>query len=77
MQNLFQLGVRESKLPTPDSGYTSDGWVFERVAKGVSADHSSRAHDYKALLVRGRNIRYGRHLAARYHDRMRSSIQST
>jgi hypothetical protein len=56
MQYLFQLGVRDAKLPAPDSGYMFDGGVFERAANGVSADHPSRAHDYKSLLTRSRNV---------------------
>jgi hypothetical protein len=67
MQNLCQLGVREAKLPAADSRHTSNGGVVERVAKGVSADHSRRADDYKTFLARRRNV----------YDSVRSSSQST
>ena len=67
MENIFQLGVRDSKLPAPDHRRTRQGGMIERVAKGVSTDHSRRAHDYNAFLARRRNT----------HDNVRSSIQST
>src|SRR6266478_7492519 len=56
MRNLCQLGMRNAELPAPDRHHTSDGGVLERVAKGVSADHSCRANDHKALLARHRNV---------------------
>jgi choline dehydrogenase len=54
VQNLFRLSVRDAEPPASDSGHCSDGRVLECVAKGVSADHSSRTHDYKACLIRCR-----------------------
>ena len=54
------------RVPSPrlfSSPIICDRWMshvrlqsFERVAKGVSADHSCRAHDYKALLACRRNV---------------------
>ena len=83
MQNLFQLGVRDTDPLAPNSGHACDGRVFERVAKGVSTDHPSRTHDYKAPLVRSRNVRYGRHVVCLLTSgllvqafRCRSSIHS-
>ena len=86
MQNLCQLGVRDAELPAPDRRHTSDGGVIERVAKGVSADHSGRAHDYKALWPAVGTFIYGseelqkrslKTSGCRCHDSARSSIQST
>src|ERR1700677_5308613 len=54
MQNLFQLGVRDAGVSAPNGSHTGNGGGFERVAKSVSTNHSSRAHDNKTLLVRGR-----------------------
>jgi hypothetical protein len=67
MENFFQLGVQDPKLPAPDHRRTCHGGMIERVAKGVFTDHSRRAHDYNAFLARRRNT----------HDSVRSSIQST
>ena len=67
-----------AELPAPDSGHSSDGCVLECVAKGVSTDHSSRTHDYKAGLIRCRSVHERpRGAASVSHDRGRSSIQST
>jgi sigma-54 interacting transcriptional regulator len=77
IENFFQLGVGAAELPAPNGGHTCDGRVLGRVAKGLSTDHSTRAYDDKALQVRGRNFRYGRHLAVRFHDTTHSSIQLT
>jgi hypothetical protein len=54
------------RVPCPrlfSSPIICDRWMshvrlqsFKRVAKGVSADHSCRAHDYKALLACRRNV---------------------
>jgi hypothetical protein len=54
MQNLVELGVRYPNLPAANRRHTSNGWVVQRIAKGVSTDHSSRAHDYKTCLSRRR-----------------------
>src|SRR5580693_9855673 len=56
MQNFMQLGVRDAEFPAPDRRRGSDGGVFERIAQSVSTNHSSRAHDYQALLNRAGNI---------------------
>src|ERR1700747_2626123 len=56
MHNFMQLGVRDAEFPAPNRRRASDGGVFERIAKSVSTNHSSRAHDYQALLTRAGNI---------------------
>jgi hypothetical protein len=43
----FRFGVRDAELLASDSGHSCDGRVIECLAKGVSADHSSRTHDYE------------------------------
>jgi hypothetical protein len=67
MQHLLQLRMRDAKLLAPNRRHSSDSGILERVAKGVSADHSCRAHDYKSLLASVRNLSHS----------ARSSIQST
>src|SRR5579863_3951349 len=67
MQNLCQLGMRYAKLPAPDRRHTFNSGMVERVAKGVAADHSRRAHHYDTVLFRRTSV----------HDNARSSIQST
>src|ERR1700756_244807 len=56
MHNFMQLGVRDAEFPAPNRRRASDGGVFERITKSVSTNHSSRAHDYQALLTCARNI---------------------
>src|SRR6202007_2078072 len=86
MQDLFQLGVRDADISAPDSRHTSDDGVLERIAKGVSANHPSRAHNYQANPTRPRSIHPRLPVAAKAliepiwlvaHDNGRSSIQST
>jgi hypothetical protein len=55
MENLFQLRVPDAELSAPDGRHSSDGGVIEGVAKGVSTDHSRRAHDDQALRHRARS----------------------
>ena len=50
VQNLLQLGVRDAQPLAPDGSHRSDGGVIECIAKGISADHSSRSHDHNTLL---------------------------
>jgi len=52
VQNLFQLGVRDAEVLASDSRHSFDGVVSQRTAKGVSADHSGRAHNNKTYLDR-------------------------
>src|ERR1700751_6411259 len=56
MHDFMQLGVREAEFPAPNRRRASDVGVFERIAKSVSTDHSSRAHDYQTLLTCARRI---------------------
>jgi hypothetical protein len=55
--DFFRRGhVSCSDLSVPDNRHTSNGGVLERIAKGVSTDHSSCGNDYKtgmALYGRG------------------------
>src|SRR5580692_2533311 len=87
MHNFMQLGVRDAEFPAPNRRRAFDGGVFEPIAKSVSTNHSSRAHDYQALLTRAGNIHctppvhckgaLETQVAARCHDNARSSSQST
>src|SRR5579872_7341595 len=56
VHNLIQLGMGEVELPPNDCRRDFDSWMFQRVAKSVSTNHSCRAHDYKAFLVCCRNV---------------------
>jgi hypothetical protein len=56
MDNLFQFRMRNAEFSAPDGRHALDGWMIECVLKGVSAHHSSRAHDYKLCLAISRNI---------------------
>ncbi len=56
MQDLFQLRVRDAKLPAPDSRHTCNGGVLERVAQGASTDHACGAHDGNTCLAHRRNV---------------------
>jgi len=67
MQNLFQLGVCDADRPPPDRRHSFDIRVVERIAQGVSADHSGRAHDDKMCVASQPSV----------HDRAGSSSQST
>ena len=67
MLNLCQLWVRETELPAADRRPMSNAGVIQRIAKGVAADHSCRAHDHKTFLARRRSV----------HDSSRCSSQST
>ena len=67
MDNLIQLGMRDTDLSPPDGRHTSNGGMVQRIAKSVAADHSGRTHDYQTFLARRRNV----------HDSSRCSSQST
>jgi hypothetical protein len=56
MQNLSQLGVRDTELLAPDSGHTSEGGMVKCGTKGVATDHSTPADDYKPLLSDRGNV---------------------
>jgi hypothetical protein len=56
VHNLVQLGMRNVELAANDRRRRLDGGVLERIAKGVSTDHSRRAHNYKACLIPRRNV---------------------
>src|SRR4029077_10359608 len=51
MENLFQLGMRDTDLSAPDGRRTSTGGVLKGGSKRVTTDHSSRAHDNEVLLA--------------------------
>ena len=77
MENFFQLGVRDAESLASNGSDALDGEVAERKAKGVSPDHSSRAHNDETVLA-GRWSRQrcrGRYLVIRCHDTSRFSIQ--
>src|SRR5258708_3780554 len=48
--------MRNVELPANDHRRRLDGGMVERIAKGVSTDHSRRAHNYKACLMGRRNV---------------------
>src|SRR6266478_5831494 len=48
--------MRNVELPANDRRRRLDGGMVERIAKGVSTDHSRRAHNYKACLIPRRNV---------------------
>ena len=55
--DFFRRGhVSCADLSAPDNRHTSNGGVLERIAKGVSTDHSSCGNDYKPLLSSRRNV---------------------
>jgi len=56
MENLFQLGMRDTDLSAPDGRRTSNGGVLKGVSKRVTTDHSSRAHDNEVLLASRPNV---------------------
>ena len=56
VHNLVQPGMRNVELPANDRRRRLDGGMLERIAKGVSTDHSRRAHQYKACLIPRRNV---------------------
>jgi hypothetical protein len=45
MQDLFELWVADAELLAPNRSHAIHGGIVEPVAKSVSADHSSRAHN--------------------------------
>ena len=50
--DFFRRGhVSCADLSAPDSRHTSNGGVLERIAKGVSTDHSSCGNDYKTGMA--------------------------
>jgi len=51
MENLFQLGMRDTDPSAPDGRRTSNGGVLKGTSKRATTDHSSRAHDNKVLLT--------------------------
>jgi hypothetical protein len=67
MHNLVEFGMGKPSFPATDHRHPSDGWAIQRIAKGVAADHSRRAHDYMTFLASRRNI----------HESSRCSSQST
>src|SRR6478736_4178327 len=83
MDNLIQLGMRDTDLSPPDGRHTSNGGVSERISKRASTDHSGRTHDDKVLLdgrrsdcLRLRGAYRTPHPVCRCHEGARSSNQS-
>jgi hypothetical protein len=79
MENLFQLGVRNTDLSAPDGRHASNDGVLERISKRVSTDHSCRGHDNNVLLASRRNVylrlrgAYRPHPVRRCHESARFS----
>jgi hypothetical protein len=52
VHNLVQLGMRNVELPANDRRRRLDGGMLERIAKGVSTDHSRRGATWRGVSER-------------------------
>src|ERR1700722_6149404 len=65
MENFSQFWMGNAEVAAHDGSHTANASILECVAKGISANHSSRPPQHKTLLTRRR------------HESALSSSQST